>query len=93
MASNGDLECPILYLLLYTCSLPLLCCLFQCIHFDHVPEQNYVPYDGLKELWQPESESVYVARPRYGVRNDFWEAKYFWHRERHYVAIPNMEVW
>ena len=28
-----------------------------------------------------------------GVRTEFWDMKILWNCERHYVAIPNMEVW
>jgi hypothetical protein len=36
---------------------------------------------------------MYVAREFSGIRINFWVMKILWHRERHYVAIPEMAVW
>jgi hypothetical protein len=36
---------------------------------------------------------MYVARKLYGIRIDLWRLKILWHRERHYVTIPEMAVW
>jgi len=64
--------------------------LFQ---IDHQSDQSCILYDDVIDLWQTESKFIYDARPRYGIRNHFWDVKYFWRRERQYVAIPNMEAW
>ena len=38
-------------------------------------------------------ESKNTARKFSAVRIKFWSVKIFWLRDRHYVAIPDMEVW
>ena len=38
-------------------------------------------------------ESKNTARKFSAVRIKFWSVKIFWLQDRHYVTIPDMEVW
>ena len=47
----------------------------------------------LTDVWRTVSVTKNVVRESSEVRIKFWSMKNLWRRERHYVAILNMEVW
>jgi hypothetical protein len=51
---------------------------------------NWLTYDV---FWQPVVETMTVVRKISEGISKFWGAKILWSWERHYVAIPVMDVW